>query len=95
VIGLHPAASPVTWPAVSDGTRLYDFELEPEVRDWLDSLSDSDFKRVGEVCGLLAEKGAELGGPWSDHLEGPLWELRIRLRDVAVSASPNWPGGRT
>ncbi len=45
--------------------RLYDFELEPEVRDWLDSLSDSDFKRVDEVCGLLAEKGTELGGPWS------------------------------
>jgi hypothetical protein len=38
--------------------RLYDFELEPEVRDWLDSLSDSDFQRVDEVCGLLAEKGA-------------------------------------
>jgi hypothetical protein len=34
--------------------RLYDFELEPEVRDWLDSLSDSDFKRVDEVCGMLA-----------------------------------------
>jgi hypothetical protein len=43
--------------------RLYDFELEPEVRDWLDSLSDSDFKRVDEVCGMLAEKGSELGGP--------------------------------
>jgi hypothetical protein len=42
--------------------RLYDFELEPEVRDWLDSLSDSDFKRVDEVCGMLAEKGSELGG---------------------------------
>jgi hypothetical protein len=39
---------------------LHDFELEPEVRDWLDSLSDSDFKRVDEVCGLLAEKGTEL-----------------------------------
>jgi hypothetical protein len=39
---------------------LYGFELEPEVRDWLDSLSDSDFKRVDEVCGLLAEKGTEL-----------------------------------
>jgi len=25
--------------------RLHDFELEPEVRDWLDSLSDSDYKR--------------------------------------------------
>ncbi|MGO9192269.1 MAG: type II toxin-antitoxin system RelE/ParE family toxin [Streptosporangiaceae bacterium] len=24
------------------------------------------------------------GGPWSDHLEGPVWELRIRLRDVAA-----------
>jgi hypothetical protein len=58
--------------------------LEPEVRDWLDSLSDSDFKRVDEVCGMLAEKGSELGGPWSDHLEGPVWELRIRLRDVAA-----------
>ena len=64
--------------------HLYDFELEPEVRDWLDSLSDSDFKRVDEVCGMLAEKGTELGGPWSDHLEGPVWELRIRLRDVAA-----------
>jgi hypothetical protein len=64
--------------------RLYDFELEPEVRDWLDSLSDSDFKRVDEVCGMLAEKGSELGGPWSDHLEGPVWELRIRLLDVAA-----------
>jgi hypothetical protein len=65
-------------------TRLHDAEFEPEVRDWLASLSDSDFKRVDEVCGMLAEKGTELGGPWSDHLDGPVWELRIRLRDVAA-----------
>jgi hypothetical protein len=63
---------------------LYDFELEPEVRDWLDSLSDSDFKRADEVCGMLAQRGTKLGGPWSDHLEGAVWELRIRLRDVAA-----------
>ena len=31
--------------------ELYGFELEPEVRDWLDSLSDSDYKRVDEVVG--------------------------------------------
>jgi len=43
--------------------RLHHFELEPEVRDWLDSLGDSDSKRVGEVCGMLAEEGTELGGP--------------------------------
>jgi Phage derived protein Gp49-like (DUF891) len=29
-------------------------------------------------------RGTELGGPWSDHLEGPVWELRLRLRDVAA-----------
>lgn len=52
--------------------RLHDFELEPEVRDWLDGLGDNDFKRVDEVCGLLAAKGTELGDPWSDHLEGPV-----------------------
>lgn len=39
-------------------------------------LSDSDYKRVDEACGLLAEKGTELAGPSSDHLEGPVWELR-------------------
>ena len=55
---LHPADCPVTWPSVSGSIRrLYGFELEPEVRDWLDGLGDSDFKRVDEVCGLLAEKG--------------------------------------
>ena len=68
--------------------RPHDVELEPEVRDSLAGLSDSDFKRVDEVCGMLAEKGTELGGPWSDHLDGPVWELRIRLRDVR-------PGSRT
>jgi hypothetical protein len=81
---------------VTDATRgLYGFELEPEVRDWLDSLSDSDYKRVDEVCGLLAEKGTELGGPWSDHLEGPVWELRVRLREVAARVT-YWctPDGR-
>jgi hypothetical protein len=62
---------------------LYGFELEPEVRDWLDSLGDSDCKRVDEVCGLLAEKGTEPGGPWPGHLEGPVRELRLRLRDAA------------
>jgi hypothetical protein len=58
--------------------------LEPEVRDWLDRLDDSDFKRVDELCGMLAEHGSGLGGPWSDHLAGLVWELRLRLRGIAV-----------
>lgn len=58
--------------------RLPDFELEPEVRDRVDSLSDSDSKRVDDVCGMLAERDAELGGPWSDQLERPAWDPRTR-----------------
>jgi hypothetical protein len=44
--------------------ELHLFELEPEVRDWLDNLTDGEFKRVDQVCGMLAEKGTGLGGPW-------------------------------
>jgi hypothetical protein len=74
-----------TVPGVT-GTRrrLYQFELEPEVRDWLDNLSDYDYKRADEVCGMLAAKCTSLGGPWSDHLDGAVWELRLRLAQVAV-----------
>ena len=35
-------------------------------------------------AGCWRREGTELGGPWSDHLEGAVWELRIRLRDVAA-----------
>jgi hypothetical protein len=43
------------WPVSSSGTRhetptLFRIELEPEVRDWLDSLSDGDYKRVDDWC---------------------------------------------
>jgi hypothetical protein len=51
------AVSTVT--GVSDRNRhrqLYRLELEPEVRDWLDSLSDSDFKRVDEVAGMCDDR---------------------------------------
>ena len=64
--------------------ELHPLELEPEVRDWLESLSDSDYKRTDEVAGMLAEKGSSLGGPWSEHLEGEVWELRLRLAQVAI-----------
>ncbi len=47
----------------------------PPLSHAVDSLSDGDFKRVDEVCGILAEKGTGLGGPWSDHLDGPVWDF--------------------
>ncbi len=70
---------------------LHQFELEPEVRDWLDSLSDFDYKRADEVAGMLAEKGTSLGGPWSEHLEGEVWELRLRLAQVVGRVTYWWP----
>lgn len=49
------------------GTNRQLYRFEPEVRDWLDSLSDSGLTRVDrEVPGL--------GGPWPDHLEGAVRE---------------------
>jgi hypothetical protein len=41
-------------------------------------------RAVHQCRRFLAEKGTELGGPWSDHLDGPVWELRVRLRNVAA-----------
>ena len=61
----------------------YDFEIEPEVREWLEASTPRDFKKVDEVAGMLAELGPELGGPWAAHLDGPVWELRLRLRNIA------------
>ncbi len=79
-------SEPVTTVPGVDGPRrqLYELELEPEIRDWLDGLSDFDYKRVDEVCGMLADAGTGLGGPWSDHLHGGVWELRLRLAQAAV-----------
>jgi hypothetical protein len=68
----------------SQRRKLHRLELEPEVRNWLEGLSDYDYKRSDEVAGMLAEKGCSLGGPWSEHLEGDVWELRLRLAQVAV-----------
>ena len=79
-----PVVAASTVPAVTDASGLHELELEPEVRDWLDSLTDTDYKRVDEVCGMPAGKGTSLGGPWSDHLEGQVWEMRLRLALVAV-----------
>ena len=82
----RPDLCDIAWPpAVSSRALSPAATAEDQfIRDWLGSLSDSDYKRVDEVAGLLAEKGAGLGGPWSDHLGGQVWELRVRLAQVAV-----------
>lgn len=56
---------------------LYEVEVEPEVRFWLDSLSDRDFGRVDFLVGLLAERAETLGEPYARHLGGKVRELRF------------------
>ena len=58
---------------------LYEVEVEPEVRSWLDSLSDRDFGRVDFLVGLLAERAETLGEPYTRHLDGKVRELRFHL----------------
>jgi hypothetical protein len=58
---------------------LYRVEVEPEVRAWLERLSDRDFGRVDFLVGLLAERAADLGEPYTRHLGGKVRELRFHL----------------
>ena len=60
-------------------SRLYEVEVEPEVRSWLVGLTDRDFGRVDFLVGLLAERAEELGEPYARHLGGKVRELRFYL----------------
>ena len=59
--------------------QLYAVEIEPEVRSWLQRLSDRDFGRADFLVGLLAEQAEILGEPNTRHLGGKVRELRFHL----------------
>ncbi|MEV4545069.1 addiction module toxin RelE [Micromonospora sp. S4605] len=59
-------------------------ELEPEVRDWLEALSTTDFARAAFYIDLLASQGVLLGEPHTRQLDGKLRELRFYLEREAV-----------
>lgn len=48
------------------------------VEEFLDQLPTDDRARIDHTIGLLKEFGLQLGLPYVKHLEGKLWELRIR-----------------
>ena len=43
--------------------QLYAVEIEPEVRSWLERLSDRDFGRADFLVGLLAEQAETSASP--------------------------------
>lgn len=52
-------------------------DSEP-VREWLKGLSAQDRKTIGEDIKTV-QFGWPLGMPLVDHLEGDIWEVRIKL----------------
>ena len=62
-------------------------ELEPEVREWLDTLSLKDYAKVEAMADILADQAETLGEPYSRHLSGKARELRFYLERSAVRIS--------
>jgi hypothetical protein len=73
----------------------YVIELEPEVRDWLDTLTLVEYAKVEAMADILADRAETLGEPYSRHLFGTTRELRFHLARSAVRIS-YWlaPGAR-
>jgi hypothetical protein len=63
---------------------LWDIEMEPEVRAWLEALPKRQFGHVLAFAEKLAEEAATLGEPYSRHLGGKVRELRIPLHPLDV-----------
>ncbi|MDX3102194.1 type II toxin-antitoxin system RelE/ParE family toxin [Nonomuraea angiospora] len=62
-------------------------ELEPEVDEWFDSLSQDDQETAVFYVDLLAERGVLLDEPYTRQLHGKLRELRFHLSRDAVRIS--------
>ncbi|MFC0527866.1 type II toxin-antitoxin system RelE/ParE family toxin [Phytohabitans kaempferiae] len=65
----------------------YVIELEPEVREWLETLSLRDYAKVEAMADILADRAGTLGEPYSRHLSGKTRELRFNLERRAVRIS--------
>ncbi|MFC9911819.1 type II toxin-antitoxin system RelE/ParE family toxin [Streptomyces sp. NPDC059862] len=59
-------------------------EIEPEVRQWLELLSDQQYDKAERAADMLAAQPTTLGEPYSRHLGGKLRELRFTMEGNAV-----------
>lgn len=69
-------------------------EVEPEVAKWLEDLSDDEFGQAAFYVDLLAERGVELGEPYTRQLRGKLRELRFYLGRERIRVSYFVASGR-
>jgi hypothetical protein len=73
----------------------YVIELEPEVREWLETRTLAEYAKVEAMADILADHAETLGEPYSRHLFGKTRELRFYLSRSSVRTS-YWlaPGAR-
>jgi phage-related protein len=68
-------------------------ELEPEVEQWLDSLTFGNYQRALYKGDLLTDRGPLLDEPHARLIAPGLRELRIPLAHVNMRVSYWFPGG--
>ncbi|MFI1376085.1 type II toxin-antitoxin system RelE/ParE family toxin [Streptomyces longwoodensis] len=64
--------------------ELWVIEVEPEVRDWLETLPQAQYDKVERHADKLLAAPTTLGEPFSRHLGGGVRELRITLDDAKI-----------
>ncbi|MCM2419260.1 type II toxin-antitoxin system RelE/ParE family toxin [Streptomyces sp. RKAG293] len=62
----------------------WQIEIEPEVRQWLELLSDAQHDKAERAADMLAAEPTTLGEPYSRHLGGKVRELRFTMDGNAV-----------
>ncbi|WP_189320020.1 type II toxin-antitoxin system RelE/ParE family toxin [Streptomyces flaveus] len=62
----------------------WQIEIEPEVRQWLELLSDAQYGKAERAADMLAAQPVTLGEPYSRHLGGKVRELRFIMEGNAV-----------
>jgi hypothetical protein len=61
------------------GDGGWELEIEPEVQQWLDLLSNRDYLQAEHAAERLLDAPTTLGEPYSRHLGGGLRELRFAM----------------
>jgi hypothetical protein len=64
--------------------RPWQIEIEPEVRQWLELLSDAHYDKAERAADMLAGQPTTLAEPYSRHLGGKVRELRFLMDGSAV-----------
>lgn len=63
---------------------LWRIEIEAEVRQWLEILTDRHYDKAERAVDMLASQATTLGEPYSRHLGGKVRELRFVLDGNAI-----------